>query len=195
MIRLAFLISFLFPALSFAQTEFGIKGGLNVSDIVITNYINPDVESDFRLKAGLHAGFFINGMLNERVGIAAELLYSEKGVNANGSIRLHYITLPLMLQYQLTDHIFGEAGPELGYMFSATSDYGNVSSTYNNKFDLGLDGGFRYNTPKLIFGIRYCVGVFSVRDPEPYTVPGVEKIKYQNRVLQFSVGYKLFTLE
>lgn len=193
--RLALFMFTLFPPFCSAQTEFGIKGGLNVADIVITNYINPDVEADFRLKAGLHAGLFVHGKLKERFWGAAELLYNEKGVNANGKIRLHYFTLPLMILYQLNDHVFFEAGPELGYLFAATSDFGNVSGTYNNKFDLGLDAGFRYHTPKVSFGIRYCVGVFSVRDAEPYNVPGVEKIKYQNRVLQFSVGYKLFTLE
>lgn len=196
MIHRAVLIWFLLPGCALAQTELGIKGGLNISDIVITNYINPDVESDFQLKLGLHAGFFVTGMLNERLGMAAELLYSDKGVKANSGIHLHYITLPLLVQYQLTNHIFAEAGAELAYMFSSTSEYGNVSNTYNQKFDLGLDGGFRYNAPKLVFTLRYCVGVFSVTEPvETMGSSGVEKIKYQNRVLQLSLGYKLYTLE
>jgi hypothetical protein len=196
MTRQTVLILLLLPACAFAQTEFGIKGGLNISDIVITNYINPDVESDFRLKLGLHAGFFVTGMVNDRLGMAAELLYSNKGVKANSDIHLHYITLPLMVQYQLTDHIFAEVGPEPGYMISATSQYGNVSGTYNQKIDLGLDGGLRYDTPKLVFGLRYCVGVFSVTEPVETVGPsGVEKIKYQNRVVQFSLGYKLYTFE
>jgi hypothetical protein len=182
----------LFPVLVFGQTEFGIKGGLNISDIVMTNYIDPDVEADLALKLGLHAGLFVNGMVNERVGMAAELLYSNKGVNANGKIHLHYITLPFLVQYQLADNIFAELGPEPGYLFSARSQYGSAANTYNNKFDLSLDGGFRFNSAKLVFGLRYCVGVFSVREPiEIIGVSGSEKIKYQNRVLQFWIGYKL----
>ena len=62
------------PAMALGQTEFGIKGGLNVSDIVMTNYVNPDVESDLALKAGLHAGFFVTGSLNERIGMAGDLV-------------------------------------------------------------------------------------------------------------------------
>lgn len=191
--RLKLLLLLFFPTFSFAQTEFGLKGGLNISDVVMTNYINPDVESDLKLKTGLHAGAFVYGMLNERLGLAGELLYNNKGVKAVDNINLHYITLPLLVQYKLTDNIFGELGPELGYMVSATSRYGNASNTYNNKVDLSLDGGFRLDVSKLVLGIRYCVGVFSVREPIE-SIDG-EKIKYQNRVLQLTMGYKLFTLE
>lgn len=196
MLRAIFILLLFLPSGSFAQTEYGIKGGLNLSDIVMTNYINPDVESDLNLKLGLHAGVFLNGMVNEKLGMAAELLYSDKGVKANSNIHLHYITIPLILQYQLADNIFAEVGPELGYLFSARSKHGNVSNTYHNKFDLSLDGGFRFNAPGLIFGIRYCAGLFSVREPiETIGVSGNEKIKYQNRVLQLSVGMKIGTIE
>jgi hypothetical protein len=181
-----------FPAVTFAQTEFGVKGGLNVSDVVITNYINPDVESDFRLKLGLHAGVFIKGMVNERVGMAAELLYSDKGVN---NIHLRYITLPLLIQYKITDKVFAELGPEPGYLFSATSEYGNAANTYNNKFDLALNAGLVIDMPMVMVGLRYCIGLFSVRDIEDFGSPRNEQIKYQNRVLQFSIGYKLWTVE
>jgi hypothetical protein len=197
MSRLIFIFSLILSTAAYGQTEYGIKGGLNISDIVMTNYINPDVESDLNLKLGLHAGLFFNGMVNERFGMAAELLYSDKGVKGIGTnIHLHYITIPLILQYKLADNIFAEAGPELGYLFSARSKHGNVGNTYNNKFDLALDAGFRFNTPKLIFGLRYCAGVFSVREPfENYNASGNEKIKYQNRVLQVSAGYKLWSVD
>jgi hypothetical protein len=182
--------------LSLAQTVCGIKGGLNVSDIVMTNYINPDVESDLGLKLGLHAGLFANGRVNERVGMAVELLYSDKGVKSINNVHLHYITLPFLVQYKLTERIFGEIGPEFCYLFSATSKHGNMSNTYSNKFDLGLNAGFRFDTPRIIFGIHYGAGIFSVKEPiEAGGASGNEKIKFQNRVLQVSAGYKLWTFE
>lgn len=196
MVRSLFLALLLLPTLGLAQTEFGVKGGLNISDIVMTNYINPDVEADLALKTGLHAGFFVTATVNERVGMSGELLYSNKGVKAISNINLHYITLPLLVEYRMSKTIFAEIGPELGYMFTATSRYGNVSNTYDNKVDLALDGGFRFDSPKITFGVRYCVGMFSVKEPIPFTnASGSEKIKYQNRVLQFFAGYKLWTLE
>ena len=178
----------------YGQAEFGIKSGLNVSDIVMINYINPDVESDLTLKLGLHAGLFVNGMLSERMGMTGELLYSDKGVKGINNIHLHYINLPILFQYQLTDRIFAEVGPELGYLFSAFSKHGNESGSYNNKFDLALDAGLRFNVQKFIFGLRYSMGFFSVRE-HLESFGGSEKVKYQNRVLQVSLGYKLWILE
>ena len=52
------------PAGVNGQAEFGIKAGLNFADIVMTNYVNPDVESDLTMKLGLHAGFFVNNQIS-----------------------------------------------------------------------------------------------------------------------------------
>lgn len=193
--QVLFILSIVCPSVCMAQAEFGLKGGLNVSDIVMTNYVNPDVESDLALKLGIHAGVFVSGILVERIGMVAELLYSNKGVKGFSNINLHYITLPLLVQYKLTDNISAEVGAEPGYLFSAESEFGNVANTYSNKFDLALDGGFRLDMPKLIVGIRYCAGIFSVKEPAENAASPGERIKYQNRVLQISVGYKLWVLE
>ena len=183
-----------FPHWVSGQVDFGVKGGLNISDIVITNYVDPDAESEFGLKFGPHAGFFLSGRLDERLGIAVELLYSSKGTRENANVNLHYVAVPLLLQYPLSERISAELGPELAYLVSATSRFGNAVNTYNNKLDLGIDAGFRYGSPSFILGLRYCVGLFSVVETGP-AAPGQERVKYQNRVLQFSLGYKLRTWE
>src|SRR5688572_23308208 len=113
------------PVVGLAQTDFGVKGGLNYSDIVMTNYINPDVESDLKARPGLHAGFFVSGMVSEKLGMAAELMYSDKGIT---DIHLHYITLPLMLQHRLGKKLLAELGTAPAYMFSARSNHGDASS-------------------------------------------------------------------
>jgi hypothetical protein len=196
MVRLIFFSLCLFPVGGNAQTEVGIKGGLNISDIVMTNFINPDVESELDLKLGLHAGVFIRSLVDERLAMTAELLYSDKGVRANTNIHLHYVTIPMLVQYRLSDNVWVEMGPEPGYLFSARSDLGNVSNTYNNKFDLGLDAGILLDKNRVMVALRYCVGLFSVRDPiETSGSSGIEKIKFQNRVLQVSVGYKLWSID
>lgn len=138
----------------------------------------------------------MNSVIDDRISMAVELLYSNKGVKGLTNIQLHYIALPLLVQYRLNDRFSAELGPAPAYLFSARSGYGDASGTYNVKFDLSLDGGLRFDTPKMNFGIRYCVGLFSVREPlENQGVSGREKIKYQNRVLQLSIGYKFLTLD
>lgn len=173
----------------------GVKAGLNLSDIVMTNYVNPDVESDLRIKAGLHAGFFAAGELRDRLGMSAEVQYSNKGVRGNTNINLHYIAVPLMAQYALGEKTYAELGPELAYMVAATSPFGNASSTYNNKLDLALNGGIGFDLSPWIITVRYSAGLFSVRDPFTVTgISGAEKVRYQNRVVQFSLGYRLWEL-
>ena len=193
-VGLAFMV--VFPAVATAQAEFGIKAGMNVSDVVMTNYIDPDVESALSLKLGLHAGVYVSGPVSERVGVSGELLYSDKGVKgAFRNIHLHYITIPLLAQYRFTGHVVGEFGPEPGYLFAARSNHGSVTNTYNNKFDISLDAGLRFGTGSWLIALRYCAGLFSVRELEPSTVPAKDRVKYQNRVLQLSIGYKLWEVE
>jgi hypothetical protein len=193
-IFLIFLI-YLVACVSYAQQiRYGIKGGLNLSDIAIVNYINPDAESQYNIKAGWHGGIFSAVDLNERFSLAAELLYSGKGVKAADRINLHYITLPFLTQYKVTEKVLAEFGPEIGYLFSARSRLGDVSNTWNNKLDLGLDAGFQINlSSSVFFGMRFNAGISSVINhiDESATnyVSNGENIKYQNRVLQLFFGY------
>lgn len=192
---LLLLLSFMTSA-AFAQTGYGIKGGLNVSDVVMTNYVNPDMESGLDLKLGIHAGAYVTGMVNEKLGLSAEILYSDKGVKGSSDIHLHYICVPLMVYYRFADHFSGELGPEPAYLFATGSKYGSVSGTYNNKFDLSLDAGLRFDAGKVLFGMRYGAGLFSVRNPEALTAgTGKDRIKYQNRVLQLWLGFRLWKVE
>src|SRR5688572_5140450 len=136
-----FLLLFCAPLIVFAQPEMsvGIRGGLNLADVVINNVTDPDGESDFNLKPGFHAGVFAYADGGQRVGLGAELLYSLKGVRAITNINLHYITIPVFLRYEFSDKLIGEVGPEVGYLIVARSRYGNINNVYDNKVDIGLD--------------------------------------------------------
>ncbi|MBT1700932.1 outer membrane beta-barrel protein [Fulvivirgaceae bacterium PWU4] len=178
-----------------AQISTGIKGGLNLSDVVINNLIDPDAESGYNLKAGFHAGIFAVADIGTRTSLAAELQYSNKGVHAVTNINLHYVVLPLLVRYAIADKLIAEAGPELGYLVAATSKYGNVGNIWNNKIDLGLDMGLQYTIfSRMTLGLRFNAGISSVIEDTPPSTQG-EKIRYQNRVLQLSLGYKLFKFE
>jgi hypothetical protein len=190
---LLFFLSFLWCVPLWAQLTVGIKGGLNLSDVVINNVTdNPDAESDFKMKAGLHSGVFAIAAIGLRTGISADLLYSVKGVKAiDDNINLHYISLPVLFQYAITEKWIAEAGPELSYLLTVKSAYGNLNALWNNKIDLGLDLGVRYVfTSSLSAGLRFNAGFSSVIENSPTSSTG-EKVRYQNRVLQVSLIYSL----
>lgn len=175
-----------------AQVAYGFKGGLNLSDVVINNIVDPDFESDYAIKPGVHAGFFLYADFEDDTGLAVELLYSDKGVRAINDIHFHYIAVPILARYEVAANLFLEGGPELAYLFSARSKYGNLNHIWDNQTDLGLDVGVQYFS-KLVVGIRFNAGVSSVIR-NAYGANG-ERIRYQNRVLQITVGYRLGTID
>jgi hypothetical protein len=171
--------------------QLGVKGGLNISDVVLANFINPDVESDYKIKTGIHLGLYSSVAVAERFALDIEVLYSNKGTNAGERINLHYVNIPFLIRYQIDERVTGAIGPEFGYLFSARSKLGDVSNTWNNKLDFGMDADAQLTlTKKLIIGVRYFAGFSSVIDTRRSGNAG-ETVKYQNRVLQLSLCYLL----
>jgi hypothetical protein len=170
-----------------AQVMFGIKAGLNLADVVINNSYDPDVEPGFQMKPGLHAGFFLSADRDEKIGFAAELLYSNKGVRAFNVINLHYVAVPLLVRYHFHEKLFAEIGPEIGYLISANSRHGNLNSTYDNKLDIGLDAGVQYSVGKLFCGVRFNAGFSSVIRNASASAMG-DRVRYQNRVAQVFIA-------
>jgi hypothetical protein len=185
---LLFLV-LLIATFSQAQIIYGIKGGLNLSDVVINNITNPDVEAAYKVKAGLHAGAFVSVDGENDFGLAVELLYSNKGVNALNRINLHYVVIPILLRYKLKEKWTAETGPEVGYLITANSKYGNLNSTWDNKLDLGLVGGLQYQLGKIYLGVRFNAGITSVI--RTAAAASGERIRYLNRVAQLSMAIPL----
>lgn len=178
-----------FPLASFAQElSFGIKAGLNVSDIVLNNVVNPDLEADYKTRLGPHGGLYASFRLDETWSFAPELLYSQKGVKAVGTlINLNYATLPLLVRYKVADNLHVEGGPEVGYLFLARSKFGKVNDVYSNSLDIAVNIGVVYLLSKKMFlGARFGAGFSNLIDDSSGS-----GIKYQNRVLQFSIGYEI----
>jgi hypothetical protein len=177
------------PFMSLSQEiRYGIKGGVNLSDIVLNKVVNPDLEADYKTKFGPHAGFFIDMQLDDKWSFVPEILYSQKGVKvAETKIHLNYVTFPLLLNYMATDNLRVEAGPEVGYLFLAKSKYGKVNDVYNNNLDIAVNIGGEYIfSEKLFFGIRFNAGFSNLIDDN-----SASGIKYQNRVVQLSAGYRI----
>ncbi|MBB6610918.1 PorT family protein [Pontibacter sp. Tf4] len=153
--------------LNYGQVQYGSKAGVNISSIHFKD-ADPD---DFRERLGAHAGLFAEFNLNEKLYVRPELLYSLKGnqftasmSNNKGNIDLHYVNLPLLVGYRLTDKVAVYAGPEAGYLVAAFSR--TEKSSYNLKgkagyedLDLGISGGVAYKlTSTWQLDARYTYG-------------------------------------
>ncbi len=148
-----------------AQSEFGVKGGINYFKVIRSG---PSSNLEFKWKDGLSTGVFYNsGKLWGPLGIQAELLYQMKGsdillhdysygypygytiyesgeiVQAKGpsysSDRLHYLNLPILINVSTGKLFDFYAGPELGYLISDKTQ--RMGTGNLNKFSVGMSAG------------------------------------------------------
>ena len=173
-----------------AQIKFGIRAGLNASNVSFDNLPNR------RERFGFHAGVFTTvGLVPEFMSLQPELSYSVQGVafkptsNDKVMLNMNYINLLLPIVFKLSS-IDIQVGPFASFLISSP-DY----TVYNEnkiivdafkKFDAGLTAGLVYNMDKLMFGIRYNQGFIDVSKDNVRPFLGSGK----NSTGQVSVGYK-----
>ncbi|HZH94621.1 MAG TPA: porin family protein [Flavisolibacter sp.] len=162
---------------------FGLKAGLNVSDISVEN-----VDDAFDSRLGFHVGGLAHIHLSHKVAFQPELQFSSQGGEynrSNNELALGYVNIPLMFQYMFNNGFRMEAGPQVGFMVSAEDHIGNLDVDRDADFkgtDFSIGVGLNYLTDSG-FGIggRYNFGVNNIYET------GVND--YRNRVFQFSIFY------
>ncbi len=189
-----------------SQVRVGAKGGLNyVNNVISQNNLGFVDDGEYRL--GYHLGFFTFLNLSDKLTFAPELLFSSKGfrfeddgsgLSRDGAVHLNYVNMPVLLGYKMQEKINLLAGFELGYLVSARSKLYtgtvDVSGIWNDKLDFGAAVGLRYFLTKSFpLELRYTHGLTSViKDVTLTDANGLvieNNAKFQNRALQFSVGY------
>lgn len=181
--------------------RFGIKAGMNVSSIS-----DDGALEDQGSKIGFNAGVFANIPVGSMFSVQPEVLYSQYGDKYDQVIagnrysrarHLDYITVPVMLQYNLIPNLYVEAGPEFGFMVSAknkfknetnndviteSGDYKDSLSTFN--FGIGLGAGY-YFTDNIGITARYVAGLTDIAKDRPSNSDAV-----RNNVFQVGLAFK-----
>ncbi len=207
------LIAFSQTSKAQMKTEFGVKGGLNVSGLSLSSAQKlPGVKYN-NLK-GFHAGVYALVRVG-KLGIQPEIIYSQQGQQYNAptysNLRtdLAYINIPVMIKYYLAGGLNIQAGPQMSILASAKGDlvtvgYGGVGQpelgkdlkNYVNSTDYSFAFGAGLDLPKGIsLGIRYNIGLSNINkykggDPSP----SFSGATTHNQVLQLSVGYRFLKL-
>ena len=192
MYRSTTLLIFFVLGVSFAQAQtftYGVKGGLNLARLSFGQLTNDPV-FDNTWSPSFHLGGFVRKAIGKQGGIRAELLYSTKGAyfeqqSGNNYLRLHYLSLPVLVDFRVARKLVFEVGPELNYLISTPQ------SLYNNPFDVGLDAGLRYQvTAAFELGLRYNYGLASVATLNLASGKG-GSTPVRNQALQVSLAYSL----
>lgn len=173
----------------------GIKGGINIANQNVSGLGDPETSSEI----GFHGGVFVTFMFSEKLGIQPEILYSSQGSTIEfGSQEyienLGYITLPVLLRYNINDMFSLHAGPQFGLLISAEGeDY--LGDTYDSmdsfkKSDIGLGFGAEADLPiKLGIGARYVLGLTDiVSDEDGESWDGYE---FKNGTFQIYAKFRL----
>lgn len=199
-LRMALPLALLIAAPLQAQTTLGVKGGINIANVDASVEDLPDILDS---KTGFVGGAFVNLTLGSLFALQPELLYSQKGFQADiftesAALATNYIEIPVLLKAQfklamLRPAIY--AGPVLSMETGCDLDLAGVSFDCDSetaglvdrkKSDWGAVFGanvdFFLGPVMLLLDARYQLGLTNLADSED----SEESVK--NRVWQIMAG-------
>jgi hypothetical protein len=147
------VVAILISASGFSQSiDLGIKAGANFASI-------SDVEGgDAKSITGFQAGVFVGLKLGDKIGLQADVLYSQQGSKiSDRQFDFTYVNIPVVLKYYIFQGLNIQAGAQFGFLLddnikefydgvteAKTSDIsGIVGLGYDLPFGLRIDA--RYN--------------------------------------------------
>lgn len=156
--------------------DLGVKAGVNFANVSDVN--------DLSNKTGFQAGIFAGINFSDKLGIQADLLYSQQGAEFDaGKFDLSYVNVPVVLKYYLVQGLNLQAGPQFGFIVDdkiSLDVFGDIAEA--EKADVSGVVGAGYDFP---FGIRldarYNFGLTDVTKEEDF--------KGKNQVFSIALGY------
>jgi len=180
------------------RIKFGVKGGLNISDI-----IQGDGNNDFdtETKTGFNAGVTVEIPLIAGLQFTPELLYSQKGYKNTTSLgtfkqTTSFIDVPILASFRLGSSFNIVAGPQVSFLLNTKNkfenDFGSVEQTIDeesDRFKKSLVGGvigFRYDVnDKFDIHARYALDFQKNNENGTTNTP-----EFRNQVYSIGVGVK-----
>jgi Outer membrane protein beta-barrel domain len=200
----AFQVSFSQTTNSDSSFKFGVKGGVNFSNLYTDNV------EDNNVLTGFNVGLFAKLPITESLAIQPELLYTTKGaelkynnafVNGTSTFRLNYFELPILLVVNLTENFNLHAGPYVAYLVDgkAKNDAqgtlfdieNNLNNEDYNKFDTGISVGVGFDTDQLGFGVRYNYGFQKVGKERSFLGTNYTFPDGKNSVINLYLSYSI----
>lgn len=184
--------------------------------------ISNAIEHKSRYKAGLVCGVDFDYQLSQQLSLSLGAVYSQQGCRygndktltstvgeahnylgfSNASTQLHYLNIPLLANFYLTDNFAVKAGVQVGFNLSGKMKYTETPYSVNEdgdvvyepqidynldtdskKVDISIPVGVSYEYENVIIDARYNIGLARINEIEGIKGP-------KNQVFQFTVGYR-----
>lgn len=189
----ALLVFVLAAQASMAQFHLGIKGGAN-----ITKIDGKSFRDEFRY--GYHLGGFATIGFGGKLAIQPEVLFNQYQTRVDSSfksvyqgavafsdykdIKLNYLSIPIMLNYNVGKLLTLQAGPQFGILINQNKNlFQNGQDAFKNG-DFSMAGGAVINISSLRLIGRYTVGLSNVSDIG-------NQNKWKNQGFQLGLGLAL----
>jgi hypothetical protein len=146
------------------RLQIGIKAGTNYSNVYDVNGNQFAADSKF----GFVAGAFLSIPIVKYLGLQPEVLFSQKGFKATGSIlgsnyeftrTTNYIDIPLLIALKPIGWMTILAGPQYSYLMKQTNVFTNaiLSNTQEQEFN---NNNIRKNTLCFLGGLDFISNRF-----------------------------------
>ncbi|WP_424494467.1 porin family protein [Salinimicrobium sp. GXAS 041] len=215
---LGFLSILTFGSVKAQEINFGVKGGLNISNL---HSSNTPVDEITESRTGFHAGAFGELRFSNLFALQVEALYSQQGatttiayipIDPPGELgyfkqsytkqqnqdleakgRYDYLNLPVLAKFYVYKGLNVYGGPQLSVLLSAKDEYESVENDVKDQldpFDFGLNGGVGYQFEMgLFFSASYYWGINNISHIDYSNVLGYD-INIHQGAFQFSTGYR-----
>jgi len=185
------------PLVAFGQ--FGVKAGLNFSNVTNTSSISHSNET------GYNVGVFLAPKSKSILSSKTELVLSKQGYNYStntqgGSADLLYIMLPTYMCINITRFFQIHIGAQMAYLINAKADSTTTSGStdpltdaiqYYNRFDYGLGGGVEVHPFKgLLIGARMNISLANLySDALSGQIPSLASVDVKQNLFQLYAGW------
>lgn len=177
-----------------AQIRIGAKAGTNIVKVEGKTF-----KDEFRY--GYHLGGFADIVLtpDKKLSLQPEVLFNqysttldssfkeiyENVINSKqSSVKLNYLSIPILLNYKLIGPVYLQAGPQFGILMSQDKNFLQNGADAFKKGDFSMIGGAQVRLSKIYLTGRYVIGLNNINDID-------NRDKWKSQVLQLSVGLSL----
>lgn len=184
-----------------SKFQMGIKAGTNFSNVYDRQ--GDDFVAD--AKFGFAGGLFFTVPISEMIGFQPEILFSQKGFKATGTLlgsnygltrTTNFIDIPLFLAVKPMDILTVMVGPQFSYLLQRKDEIKGATNTVEiiNEFDndnirkniFGVAAGVDINLEKFILGTRAGWDLSTNNGDGSSQTP-----RYKNAWVQATLGFRL----
>ena len=170
----------------------GLQGGTTISKISGQSFSE-------KFNYGYHLGAFAEIGLSKKFSIQPEVLFNQVNTDTSSefrkiytslsasnlsNVKLSYLSIPILLNYKLTNFLSLQAGPQFGILMDQNKSLFQNGQTAFKKGNLSILGGAQINIGSFKVYGRYAVGLTNINDID-------KKDKWTSQSFQLGVGFNI----